>query len=92
MFDSAANMISYFQPIMIETKQEQIELLIKIRMSLTIIREEQGEKHIYTYLPVSYTEHLTSGFIIRTMLFDRRTWKLTVENFYVTYVEFSLSV
>jgi hypothetical protein len=92
MFDSAVNMISYFQPTMIETKQEQIELLIKIRMPLTTIREEQGVKHIYTYLPVSYTEHQTSGFIIKAMLFDRLTWKLSGEYFYVSYEEFSLSV
>jgi hypothetical protein len=77
---------------MIETKQEQIELLIKIRMPLTTIREEEGEKHIYTYLQVSYTEYQTSGFIIKAMLFDRLTWKLSGEYFYVTYEEFSLSV
>jgi hypothetical protein len=71
--------------------KEQIELLIKIRIPLTTIREEQGEKHIYTYMPVSYTEHQTSGFIIKAMLFDRQTWKLSGEYFYVTYEELSLS-
>lgn len=76
---------------MIETKQEQIELLIKIRMPLTTIREEQGEKHICSYLPLSYTEHPTSGFIIKAMLLDRQTWKLSGEYFYITYEEFSLS-
>lgn len=77
---------------MIETKQEQIELLIKIRMPLTTIREEQGEKTIYSYLPVSYTENPTSGIIIKAMLLDRQTWKLAGEYFYVTYEEFSLSM
>ena len=77
---------------MLESKQEQIELLIKIRMPLTTIREEQREKHIYTYLPVSYTEHQTSGFIIKGILFDRLIWKLSGEYFYVTYEEFALSV
>jgi hypothetical protein len=77
---------------MIETKQEQIEILLKIRMPLTTIREVQGEKYVYTYLPMSYTEHQTSGFIIKAMLFDRRTWKLSGEYFYVTYEEVSLSV
>ena len=77
---------------MIETKQEQIGLLIKIRMPLTTISEEQGEKHIYSYLPLSYIEHPASGIIIKAMLYDRRTWELSGEYFYATYEEFSLSV
>lgn len=75
-----------------ETPQEIINLFISKRIPFTTIREEQGEKHIYTYLPVSYTEHQTSGFIIKAMLFNRRTWKLSGEYFYVTYEEFSLSM
>jgi hypothetical protein len=85
-------MLFKFQPTMLETKQEQIKLLIKIRMPLTTIRETQGEKHIYSYQPFSYTEHPTSGIIIKAMLYDRRTWKLSEEYFYVSYEEFSLSV
>jgi hypothetical protein len=77
---------------MLETKQEQIELLIKIGIPLTTIREEQGEKHIYSYLPLSYTEHPTSGFTIKAMLYDRQTWKLLGESIYVSYEEFSLSI
>jgi hypothetical protein len=76
---------------MIETKQEQIELLIKIRMPLTTIRDEKGVKIIYSYLPLSYTEHPTTGITIKAMLYDRQTWKLVGKYFYVTYEELLLS-
>jgi hypothetical protein len=80
----------YFRS-MAESKQEIIELFIKKGMPFTTVRDENGVKTIYSYLPVSYSDHPISGLIIENLLYDRTTYKLSNEYFYVTYEEFSLS-
>jgi hypothetical protein len=42
-------------------------------------------------LAVAYTDHLISGIIIESMLYDHETYKLTGEYFYVAYEEMSMS-
>ena len=76
---------------MAESKQELIELFIRKGMPFTTVRSEKGVKTIYSYLPVAYTDNPISGIIIESMLYDRKTYKLSGEYFYVTYEEMSLS-
>jgi hypothetical protein len=74
-----------------ESKQELIELFIRKGMPFTTVRDEKGVKTVYSYLPVAYTNHPNSGIIIESMLYDRETYKLTGEYFFLTYEELSLS-